>query len=185
VATQPRAIGARALHPTRPTDPKPASQLDNDTYPARVAGNDSTPTTPPLASSAAATWLSRCVSTPPVTGRVLSTMATAIPSSLMVQGVARTSREGDRVEPAVGPAGSVTLQNGACLVPAPRPSRQAPQPARYNNQSNPTAGTADRIPTPSGRWTPDQRHNIPSLTRRIGVPYPNIRGRFGLAKLTM
>ena len=47
--------------------------------PALVVGNDSTPSRPPMLSSAAATWTSRWVSTPPVTGRVASTMVIAIP----------------------------------------------------------------------------------------------------------
>jgi hypothetical protein len=51
--------------------PKPANQLDNDAYPTPLAGNDSTPRTPPLASIAATTWLSRCVSTPPSPARAL------------------------------------------------------------------------------------------------------------------
>ena len=61
-----------------------------------------------------------------------------------VQGVARTSREGDRDEPAVGPAGSITLRNGACLV-----------------------GAGDRSHTPpAARWIPD--HLAPaSLTGNL------------------
>src|SRR6266536_3780752 len=86
--------------PTRATVPKPASQPCNSAYPAGVVANDSTPNTPPFASTAAATCTPRCVSTPPVIGRVLSTMVIAIPSLSNGQGVARTSREGDRDEPA-------------------------------------------------------------------------------------
>ena len=46
----------------------------------RVVGNSATPSRPPIGSSAAATFTSRCVSTPPVTGRVASTVVIAIPS---------------------------------------------------------------------------------------------------------
>ena len=148
-------------HPTRSTGPKPASHLDNDAYPARVTGNDSTPRTPPLVSSAAATWVPRCVSTPPSRWLLPS-----LPLST-VQGVARTSRERDRVEPAAGAAGSVTLQNGACLVPAPRPSRQAPQPTRYDNQSDPTTGTGERSHRQTQADGPIT--GIRSLTGRYGV----------------
>src|SRR5918994_482744 len=45
-----------------------------------------------------------------------------------VQGVARTSREGDRDEQAVGAAGSITLRNGACLVGAGDRSQTHQQP---------------------------------------------------------
>src|SRR5215207_10728510 len=45
-----------------------------------------------------------------------------------VQGVARTSREGDRDEQAVGAASSTTLRNGACLVGAGERSHPHPQP---------------------------------------------------------
>jgi hypothetical protein len=68
------------------------------------------------------------------------------------------SREEDRVEPAVGAAGSATLQNGACLVPAPRPSRQAPQPARYDNKSDPTTGTGERSHRQTQAGGPHHRH---------------------------
>src|SRR5205814_9159038 len=43
-------------------------------YPAAVAGNSCTPSSPPTESSAAATCMSACVSTPPVMTRVSSTM---------------------------------------------------------------------------------------------------------------
>ena len=66
--------------PTRSRVPNEPSHCARSTRPAVVVGNDSTPSTPPLASRAAATWTSRWVSTPPVMGRVVSTMAMAIPS---------------------------------------------------------------------------------------------------------
>jgi hypothetical protein len=68
------------------------------------------------------------------------------------------SPEGDRVEPAVGAAGSVTLRNGACLVPAPRPSRQAPQPTRYNNESDPTTETGEPNHHQTQAGGPHHRH---------------------------
>ena len=46
--------------------PKPCSQPSNCAYPAGVAGNSDTPSSPPIPSSAAATWTSAWVSTPPV-----------------------------------------------------------------------------------------------------------------------
>jgi hypothetical protein len=80
---------------------------------------DSTPNSPPTESTAAATWTSRWVSTPPVTGRVASTMGICHPFLCKwVQGLARTSREGDRDERAVAAASSIALRNGACLVEA-------------------------------------------------------------------
>ena len=53
----------------------------------------------------------------PTIGRATSTMAICHPFSRSTgQGVARTSREGDRDEPAAAAASSITLRNGACLV---------------------------------------------------------------------
>src|SRR5881227_3365336 len=54
------------------------SQLSRRPYPAMVAGNSLTPSSPPMGSSAAATCTSAWVSTPPVIARV-STMVNAIP----------------------------------------------------------------------------------------------------------
>ena len=48
----------------------------------------------PFMSTTAATFTSRCVSTPPTTRRAESTMATATP--FYVEGQARTSREADQ-----------------------------------------------------------------------------------------
>ena len=59
--------------------PKLRSQLSKLAYPAAVAGNSRTPSSPPMGSSAAATCISACVSTPPVMTRAVSTMVTAIP----------------------------------------------------------------------------------------------------------
>src|SRR6266566_2435363 len=50
--------------------PNPPSQPSNLPYPAGVAGNPATPSSPPIGSSAAATCTSAWVSTPPVTARV-------------------------------------------------------------------------------------------------------------------
>ena len=71
-----------------------------------------------------------------------------------VQGVARTSREGDRDEHAASTANSITLRNGACpILPNPR----------QRTTRRPT-GTYKPPPTP--RWT----HNLdpPILTGRSG-----------------
>ena len=94
-----------------------------------VVGNDSTPSRPPTGSTAAATWTSRWVSTPPTIGRVTSTMDICHPFLCnWVQGVARTSREGDRDELAVGAAGPLTLRYGACLIGAGDRSHTHQQP---------------------------------------------------------
>jgi hypothetical protein len=60
--------------------------------------------------------------------------------------VARTSREGDRVEPAALTAGSVTLRNGAChVLGSPRPrSTSTRRTSVLQPESNQTAGAADR-----------------------------------------
>src|SRR5215472_14995630 len=74
--------------PTRHTVPNPPSQPSNWAYPAGVAGNSATPSSPPTGSSAAATCASAWVSTPPVMARActpVSTMVTVIPFS--VQGL--------------------------------------------------------------------------------------------------
>ncbi len=60
------------------TVPKLSSQRSNCAYPAGVAGNSDTPSSPPIPSSAAATWTSAWVSTPPVMAGVF-TMDTVIP----------------------------------------------------------------------------------------------------------
>src|SRR5215471_7523235 len=65
--------------PTRLTVPNPRSQASSRVYPGGVAGNSSTPSSPPIGSSAAATCASACVSTPPVTARASSTMVNVIP----------------------------------------------------------------------------------------------------------
>src|SRR5436190_10583804 len=121
--------------PTRSTTPKRASQPCNSRNPVGVVANDSTPNTPPLPSTAAATCTSACVSTPPVTRRVLSTMVIAIPSLSNGQGVARTSREGDRDDQPVRAGRSITLRNGACPIPNPRAHAQA-QPERTRHHQH-------------------------------------------------
>jgi len=60
--------------PTRSISPKPSSQLKRYSQPLELTGNDAVPNSLPTSSSTAATWTSRCVSTPPVTWRVASTM---------------------------------------------------------------------------------------------------------------
>ena len=135
-------VGAGAFHPhpaDRPERRQPGVQPAN---PARSWWNDSTPNTPPLASSAAATCTSKWVSTPPVIGRVLSTMVIAIPSVSNGQGVARTSREGDRDEPLLSTASSITLRNGACRL-SPCDRRQTPTDLD-DQRVRPNTETADR-----------------------------------------
>ena len=56
------------------------------------ATHSATPRRPPFGSSAAATFTSRRVSTPPVTGRAASTVVIAIPSFSIGQGVARAAQ---------------------------------------------------------------------------------------------
>ena len=59
------------------------------------------------------------------------------PFSLNGQGVARTSREGDRDEHAARTANSVTLRNGACPIRTTRGDRQAPnEPQCSTSQTN-------------------------------------------------
>ena len=52
--------------PTRHTVPNPPSQPSRRAYPPAVAGNPHAPGSPPIGASAAATWTSAWVSTPPV-----------------------------------------------------------------------------------------------------------------------
>ena len=66
--------------PTLATGAKPLSQASNWVCPELVVGNSPTPSRPPSGSRAAATFRSKWVSTPPVTGRVGSTIVIAIPS---------------------------------------------------------------------------------------------------------
>src|SRR3954447_21791648 len=67
------------MGPTRSSAPNSIIHDDNARYPAEVVANDSTPNNPPAASTTAATWTSKCVSTPPTTGRAEPTMVMAIP----------------------------------------------------------------------------------------------------------
>src|SRR5216683_4341947 len=76
--------------PARARVPNAASQLSRLAYPAAVAGNSRTPSSPPTGSSAAATCVSAWVSTPPVMARV-STMVNAISDTRMVLSRARGS----------------------------------------------------------------------------------------------
>src|SRR6202163_3867460 len=68
-------------------------------------------------------------------------MVIAIPSLSNGQGVARTSREGDRDDQPVHPGRSITLRNGACPIPDPRAQHASP-PGTYP-------------PLPTRRWTPN------------------------------
>src|SRR5262249_41288551 len=102
--------------PTRATSPNPDSHRCSSRCPAEVVGNSATPSSPPIPSSAAATFMSRCVSTPPVTrrgaalrsrwlstppvtGRAASTMVTVIPSASEVlrDGAAAQQRGGGAI----------------------------------------------------------------------------------------
>src|SRR5262249_33349849 len=96
---QARSVGAGALHPDPATGPNPDSQPSSPRYPAEVVANSATPSSPPTASSAAATLRSKCVSTPPVTGRAASTMVTVIPSAWSVSrdGAAARQRGGGAI----------------------------------------------------------------------------------------
>jgi hypothetical protein len=55
-------------------------------------------------------------------------------------------------------ANSITLRNGACLVPAPRPVDKHPTNLGTTTQSDPTAGTADRIHHLPQAGGPHHRH---------------------------
>ena len=66
--------------PTLATGPEPSSQASNFSWPELVVGNSATPSRPPIGSRAAATFTSRCVSTPPVTTR--ADLRSSLPSLL-------------------------------------------------------------------------------------------------------
>src|SRR5664280_3583540 len=68
------------------TWPNCSSQASRALKPAASAGNDSVPTNLPSGSSAATTWVSRWVSTPPVIPGGASTMVIAVPTFLNVDG---------------------------------------------------------------------------------------------------
>jgi hypothetical protein len=72
------AVGAGPFDTDAYDRPEGLEQPARAWKPAGVVGNDSTPSSPPTDSIAAATCTSRWVSTPPVIGRVVST--TAMPS---------------------------------------------------------------------------------------------------------
>jgi hypothetical protein len=90
----------------------------------RLAAEQATP-----GSTAAATWTSGWVPTPPTIECLTSTMDICHPCLCnWAEGVARTSREGDRDEQAVSPASPITLPDGACLVGAGDRSHAHTQP---------------------------------------------------------
>lgn len=72
--------------PTRTTSPWPSRKPSSARLPAGVAGNSATASSPPIGSRAAATFVSRWVSTPPVTRRDSSTVVIAIPSLFVGKG---------------------------------------------------------------------------------------------------
>ena len=142
--------------PTRSNEPKRHSQACNSANPAVVVGNDSTPSTPPLASSAAATWTSKWVSTPPVIGRVLRWSSPSLLCS-SGQGVARTSREGDRDDRTALTDRTITLRNGACPYPPTVPTDRHHH-CRCSNQSDRAAGAAERSPAAPAAETRSTPH---------------------------
>jgi hypothetical protein len=107
--------------PTRATAPKLSSQPSNWPCPVRVAGNSATPSSPPIGSRAAATFMSKWVSTPPVTARAGSTIVIAIPSSHLSKGWhAQHQGVRRRCDRPVGSGRSAAPRSGSChchLVP--------------------------------------------------------------------
>ena len=162
--------------PTRTTVPKPASQASSWRLPAGVVVNCSTPSSPPIPSNAAATFTSRWVSTPPVTGRGVSTVVTAIPSLISRFGVAGRPRA----------AGVIVLL--AQDDPPWSVSEPPPQPRLTNlfvkrrptvgpsSRIRPHPGQIDRTPSPNNRWwiPISQRYILPAgleaLTTDQGSP---------------
>ena len=110
--------------PTLATGPKPLSQASNWVCPELVVGNSPTPSRPPSGSRAAATFRSKWVSTPPVTGRVGIYDRHCHPFSRFAQGVARAApgvrRRCDRP---VGAGRSAAPKSGSCHW-TPGPGRQ-------------------------------------------------------------
>ena len=100
IAARPAPYAPVPSTPTRAIVPKPVSQPCNCANPAGVVANDSTPNTPPFASTAAATCTSTACRLHPSSGAC--SLRWSSPSLLSNgQGVARTSREGDRDESTV------------------------------------------------------------------------------------
>ena len=129
--------------------PKPQSQPSNASYPAGEATKLSVPSTPPTWSTAAATWSSPWVSTPPVTGRAASMVVMAIPSSPYGQGVARPSREGVTVGPEQLPLPG----------PSPLPERGVPLcKAEAIEQQIPAGGSPGKQETSSLVASRRERH---------------------------
>jgi hypothetical protein len=90
VAGQSRAVGARTLHPDPGDGTKPGHPVEQRLVPSGAGRERSNVQHPPLPSTTAAVCSSRCVSTPPVTGRI-STLVIAIPS------LSKSSRGGTHV----------------------------------------------------------------------------------------
>src|SRR6476660_7442401 len=93
-------------------------------------------------------------------------MVIAIPSVSNGQGVARTSREGDREEHAAPTANSITLRNGACPIPSTHDDRQAPNEPQCINKSDRRA-SAERSGLNQPNGGPELHHHI--LTGRSGA----------------
>ena len=72
--------------PTLLSSPKPWSQPSSLAWPEELVANWATPSRPPRPSTAAATFRSKWVSTPPVTLRAGSTIVMAIPSLSIAKG---------------------------------------------------------------------------------------------------
>ena len=155
--------------PTRSMSPKRIIQSCSSVNPAGVVGNDSTPSTPPVPSRTAATWVSRCVSTPPVTGHVTSTMAIS-PSLLSL----KWSRGGTHV-PGRRPCRACCWRSELGHPPergVPRFGPTAPVDTHLTNLGATTSQTRPQEPlnvaTRTNALVDHQRHN-PSLTGRYAL----------------
>ena len=119
------AVGTGAFYAHSGERPDPANQSCSSAKPVVVVANHSTPNTPPFTSTAAATCTSRCVSTPPVTGRALYDGHRHFFSLKRFKG--RHARPGkETVTNRCGNSDSTTLRNGACHYHRSSPRRHAP-----------------------------------------------------------
>ena len=86
VTGQARAIGPGALDADLGDVTEGLEPAQQCLVAGELVSKRSVPSSPPSGSRAAATWTSRCVSTPPVTPRAASTMVMVIPSLYGVEG---------------------------------------------------------------------------------------------------
>jgi hypothetical protein len=92
------------------------------------------------------------------------------PSCSRWLGVARTSRDGDRVEPAALTAGSITLRNGACHVSGlPRPGRHTPNEPRCDDQTQTRPQEPLTVATRSRQLVDLDHRHTSSLTGSYGA----------------